>query len=198
MENPSLNPQQTLKQGLFEFYTAFQGIQLADGLNSVNMCVVNNAEYDLVYLIDLDGSFRPDLSMARSVSTLVASDNRMHMTFVIDRTKCSDNTIGCYTYCQDTCFRSMRYFVEGTGQANYKLKVCSRGNHSKCSLFKGGRRGDSGPHEFVAHLPNGQNYDAVFLNGQGQEITPSSVSEVVEKTFCDDSVFDVKLFATLA
>jgi hypothetical protein len=184
--------EQTLKQGLFEFYTAFERIKLADGLNSINMCVVNDQLYDLVYIIDLDGSFRPSQAVAPTVSSLVASDNRMHLTF-LDSTKCVDNTVGCYSYCHGTCFRSMRYYVEGPGQESYKLKVCSRSDHSRCSLFKGGRRGDVGPHEFTAHLPSGQLYDAVFLDGAGKEITPSTVSEVVEKTFCKSDTFEVLL-----
>ena len=157
------------------------------------MCVVNDVEYDLVYIIDLDGSFRPKQSVAPAVSTLVASDNQMHLTF-LDPSNCVDNTVGCYSYCQDTCFRSMRYYVEGPGQENYKLKVCSRSDHSRCSIFKGGRRGDEGPHEFTAHLPAGQLYDAVFLDGDGNEISPSSVSEVVEKTFCTNGIFEVLLW----
>jgi hypothetical protein len=156
------------------------------------MCVVTLPEYDMLYLIDIDGSFRPDQSLAPTVSSLVASDNHMHLTF-LDGTKCVDNLVGCYSYCRDTCFRSMRYYVEGPGQSSYKLKVCSRNSPSKCSLFKGGRRGNSGPHEFTAHLPDGQSYDAVFIDSQGNEITPSTITEVVEKTFCTGSTFDVKL-----
>ena len=181
-----------MKQGLFEFYTAFEKIKLADGLNSINMCVVTAREYEMLYLIDLDGSFRPDPSTAPTVSSLVASDNRMHLTF-LDGSKCVDNLTGCYSYCRDTCFRSMRYYVEGPGQSSYKLKVCSRNSRTKCSLFKGGRRDTSGPHEFTAHLPDGQNYDAFFVNAQGIEISPSTVTEVVEKTFCTGSTFDVRL-----
>jgi hypothetical protein len=167
-------------------------MKLSDGLNTINMCVVNEVEYELVYLIDLDGSFRPNPSIAPSVSTLVASDNGMGLTFV-DRSKCIDNTIGCYSYCRDTCFRSMRYYVEGPGQETYKVKVCSRTNRSKCSSFKGGRRGNIGPHEFTAHLPDGQSYDATFVDSQGIPVTPTTVTEVVEKTFCTSSVFEVKL-----
>ena len=156
------------------------------------MCVVTTQEYEMLYLIDLDGSFRPNPSIAPTVSSLVTSDNRMHLTF-LDASKCVDNVAGCYSFCHDTCFRSMRYYVEGPGQSNYKLKVCSRTNRSKCSLFKGGRRGNSGPHEFTAHLPDGQNYDAVFVDAQGNAITPSTVTEVVEKTFCTGNTFDVNL-----
>ena len=171
-------------------------MQLADGLNSINMCVVNQVEYDLVYIIDLDGSFRPNKVVAPKVSTLVASDNQMHLAFV-DPLKCAANTVGCYSYCHDICFRSMRYYVEGPGQASYKLKVCSSSDPSRCSLFKGGRRYNVGPHEFTAHLPAGQLYDAVFVDGLGNEITPTKVEEVVEKTFCDNGIFEVKLFGTL-
>ena len=172
-------------------------MKLADGANSINMCVVNTVEYDLLYLIDLDGTLRPNTVVAPTVSTLVASDNQMHLKFV-DPVKCVANTVGCYSYCHDTCFRSMRYYVEGPGQADYKLKVCSRSDHSRCSLFKGGRRGDAGSHEFTAHLPAGQLYDAVFLNGLGNEITPTRVEASVEKTFCTTGIFDVKLYSRLA
>ena len=160
------------------------------------MCVVTTAEYDLLYTIDLDGSFRPNLATAPTVSSLVASDNNMHLTF-LDPSKCVDNTVGCYSYCHDTCFRSMRYYVKGTGQESYKLKVCSRSDYSRCSLFKGGRRGDVGSHEFTAHLPSGQLYDAVFLDGDGNEITPSKVTEVVEKTFCTNGIFEVLLLKNM-
>jgi parallel beta-helix repeat protein len=188
---------QNLKQGLFEFYTAFSGMQLADGLGSINMCIINLPEFDFLYMIDLDGSFRPNQSVTPTISTLVASDNHEHLKF-LDPAKCSDNADGCYSYCQNTCFRSMHYYVQGVDQANYKLKVCSRTDHSRCTLFKGGRRETSGPHEFTAHLPSGGRYDAVFLDRTGREITPTSVTEVVELTFCPAGVFEVTLFETLS
>lgn len=171
-------------------------MKLADGINSINMCVIDRIEYDFLYIIDLDGSFRPNPAIAPSISTLVASDNQTHLTF-LDSSKCVDNTVGCYSFCHDTCFRSMRYEVEGPGQENYKLKVCSRAAPSKCALFKGGRRGDIGPHEFTAHLPTGQLYDAVFLDGLGNEIEPLKVEELVEKTFCTSGIFEVKLLGAL-
>jgi hypothetical protein len=191
-----VSPFQTLKQGLFEFYTGFEGTHLADGANSINMCIINQDQFDFLYLIDLDGSFRPNTSTIPTLSTLVASDNHEHLKF-LDKSKCSDNALGCYSYCQDTCFRSMRYYVEGADQANYMLKVCSRNDHELCTLFKGGRRGDVGAHEFTAHLPAGKLYDAVFLDALGREITPTTVREVVELTFCTEGVFEVTLFGKL-
>jgi hypothetical protein len=185
-------PLQNLKQGLFEFYTAFEGIRLTDGTNSIDMCVVNDTFHDFVYLIDLDGSFRPNPFIIPTLSTLVASDNKKHMTFV-NASKCTDNPVGCYSYCQDTCFRSMRYVVEDPEQGNFTVKVCSTINQTLCSSFKGGRRGDVGPHEFTIHLPVGQSYETVFVNSLGIEGTPSKVTESVEKTFCPEGPFSVTL-----
>jgi hypothetical protein len=181
-----------LKQGLFEFYTAFESIKLTDGANSIDMCVVNDTFHDFVYLIDLDGSFRPNPFVIPALSTLVASDNKKHMTFA-NASKCTDNPVGCYSYCQDTCFRSMRYVVEDPEQGNFTVKVCSTVNQTLCSSFKGGRRGDVGPHEFTIHLPVGQSYETVFVNSLGIEVTPSKVTESVEKTFCPEGPFSVTL-----
>jgi hypothetical protein len=165
---------------------------LADGVNTIDICVINDEFHDFVYLIDLDGSFRPDLLVPPTLSTLVASDSKKHMTFV-DVSKCTDNTVGCYSYCHDTCFRSMRYLVEDTEQANFTVEVCSRINPSLCSTFKGGRRGNVGPHEFTFHLPIGQEYDAIFINRLGMEVTPSKVTQSIEKTFCPQGEFSVTL-----
>jgi hypothetical protein len=75
--------------------------------------------------------------------------------------------------------------------------VCSRSDHSLCTLFKGGRRGNVGAIEYTAHLPAGNYYDAVFLDALGREVTPTTVTEVVELTFCNEEVFEVTLFGKL-
>jgi hypothetical protein len=182
---------QNLKQGLFESYYGFEGITYADGPDTINMCVINEVEYDFLYFIDLDGSFRPNTSISPSISTLVASDNKEHTRF-LDGVTCVDNAAGCYSYCPNVCFRSVRYVVTGPGQASYKLKVCRANDSSRCSLFKGGRRETSGPHEFTAHLPPGT-YTAVFLNAQGQVITPTTVVGSLEHTYCPVSQLEVTM-----
>jgi hypothetical protein len=75
--------------------------------------------------------------------------------------------------------------------------VCSRSDHSLCTLFKGGRRGNVGAIEYTAHLPAGNYYDAVFLDAFGREVIPTTVTEVVELTFCNEEVFEVTLFGKL-
>jgi hypothetical protein len=189
--------QQTLKQGLFEFYSSFQGMNVRDGVESIDMCIVNRDDFKMVYIIDRDGTLSPKKNSTQGPSTLVASDNRELLTFA-NTTKCTDVIKGCYQYCAETCFRSMRYSVTGNGQESYQLKVCRRDDRSKCALFGGGRRGTIGPHTYIAHLPAGFQYDAVFLDGSGQQITATTVLGELEPSFCPTGiVFDVTLFGRL-
>ena len=78
---------QTLKQGLFEFYASFQGITLQDGVESIDFCIVQEEEFDMVYVVDIDGSLRPSSVSTRGPSTLLASDDRQLLKFV-DTAKC--------------------------------------------------------------------------------------------------------------
>jgi hypothetical protein len=182
---------------LFEFYSSFQGMNVRDGVESIDMCIVNRDDFKMVYIIDLDGTLRPKNVSTQGPSTLVASDNRELLAFA-NITKCTDVIKGCYQYCAETCFRSMRYSVTGNGQESYQLKVCRRDDRSKCALFGGGRRGTVGPHTYIAHLPAGFQYDAVFLDGSGQQITATTVLGEFEPTFCPTgAVFDVTLFGSL-
>jgi hypothetical protein len=187
---------QTLKQGLFEVYTTFSGIRVNP--NTINMCIVQEEMFDMVYINNIDGSMRPSTVTTASPSSLLASDNQVLSTF-LNRSKCTDVPSGCYQYCTDTCYRSMRYSIAGTNPETYQLKVCQRDNHSKCVLYGGGRRQEVETLTvFTAHLPIGLAYDAVFLNANGLEITPSSVTSQYEPTFCSmDARFEVTLYPNM-
>jgi hypothetical protein len=163
-----------------------------DGAESINLCIVEEEQFQMVYIIDLDGTLSPEFNSTKGPSTLLASDNDELMKFV-DIAKCRAVPEGCYNYCKDTCFRSVLYVVDGEVQQNYMLKICPRDNHSQCSLFPGGRRGDTGPHEFTAHLPDGRFYDAVFVDTAGQAVTPTTVTGSYDEPYCSRGKFEVTL-----
>lgn len=169
--------------GLFEFYTSFKNIALPDGAESIDMCIVESEDVNMAYIVDVDGNLRPKSVSTTGPSTLLASDGGQLLKFV-DTTKCTDVAVGCYSYCQETCFRSVRYTVTGAGQENYRLKVCLQGDNSQCTLFTGGRRGNDGPHVYAAHLPVGKSYDAVFVDSTNSVITPDTLEAQYEESFC--------------
>jgi hypothetical protein len=188
---------------MFEFYTSFEKMKNTDGADSINFCIVNQTAFESLYLIDLDGTLRPSslVNTPRGASTLLANDNRQLDRFVSPTAaKCQSVPAGCYQYCPDTCFRSMRYEAYINKPTNPKLKVCLRGNNSLCSLFPAGRRTTTDPWTFTAHLPEGQLYDAVFVDGSnGTEFSAPAVLQEVEPSLCPpgNSTFNVTLYSSL-
>lgn len=173
---------------------------------SVNLCVVDSsASIKMIYVIDLDGSLGPSTVASKGPSTLLASDDSSLLTFV-NTSKCTYVAGGCYNYCQDTCFRSVRYSFEGSGQESLTLKVCKIDNTSLCSNFTGGRRySRSGsdysryePHVYIAHLPVGFSYSAIFLDSSGLDVTAGTLYESDEDgTACSDAVFSITYVGSL-
>ena len=182
-----------MKQGLFEFYSSFQEIRIHDGPASIDFCIVNEDEYTMVYTIDLDGSMKPTIALQNTnASTLVGSDDGRLLAFV-DLSKCTKVEAGCYSYCSDTCFRSMRFELDVPFTEKYSLKVCLRDDHSNCTMFEGGRRATVNSYTLIAHLPVGNTYDAIFVSTNGNKMSPS-FQQSMEESFCPpDSLYDVTI-----
>ena len=176
-----------------------------DGADSINFCIINQPTFQSMYLIDLDGTLRPSSIAAapRGASTLLANDDRQLDRFVSSSNKCTTVAAGCYQYCPNTCFRSMRYDAFTTvTSAPPQLKVCLRGNRSVCSLFPAGRRATTDPWTFTAHLPDGGLYDAVFVNattGAEMAVSTNGVVQEVEPSLCPpgSATFNVTLYTSL-
>jgi hypothetical protein len=191
---------------LFEFYSKFQGIRFysntsgvttLDRDKSLNLCLVQSDAFKMIYVVDLDGSLGPSNILTSGPSTLLASDDQQLLEFV-DVTKCTYVDSGCYNYCQDTCFRSVRYSYTGPEQANLMLKVCREDDPSQCSSFPGGRRGNAGAHAYVAHLPVGISYNTVLVHSIiGDEIKSGSLVESYEDaSACPEGIFNITYIGT--
>jgi hypothetical protein len=192
----------TLKDGQFELYTLFQGVKLTDGYQSIDFCSTDTAGIDTVYLLDGDGSLSPPSVKPKGMSVLLSNGPDIQRFVTVS--KCTKVDYGCYTYCPDTCYRSTRFEIQGEGTDNYKLKVCKRGDLSTCAFFYGSRRENANaggyldPRTFIAHLPTGGAYDAVFLDNAGLEIAAPQLLQEAEKSFCSSSdYFDLKLYEKL-
>ena len=137
----------------------------------------------MIYVSDSDGSLGPSTMLRQAPSTLLASDSDKLLAFV-NVTNCVYVRAGCYNYCKNTCFRSVRYSYEGVGQENLTLQVCKRDDPTLCTTFPGGRRGDRGAHAYIAHLPVGGTYVANLLDSSGAEITSGTLNESYEPSSC--------------
>jgi hypothetical protein len=188
-----------LEENQFEQFATFRNIHLEDGVNKIDFCLAEDAGIDTVHWVDYDGSFRPPNTAQPTEASTVLSNGPDIMRFV-DRTKCTVNTNGCYSYCRNTCFRSVRYEIKGTSMDGYLLKACRKNDSLNCSIFQGSRRGPTDPRTFLAHLPVGNSYNLVFLDKSGREVTTTSeLKEIPVASLCPASsgTFVVDLVAKL-
>ena len=119
--------------------STFERTQLPEGPSFVDMCLIESETFDMLYINDMNANLRPAsmTSALKTSATLIASDNSELLKFV-NPTKCVSVPEGCYSYCRDTCFRTMRFEVAGL--ASWKVKLCIQGQPSVCVLYKAGRR----------------------------------------------------------
>lgn len=183
---------QTLKQGIFETISALDKIQLPEGLPLIDMCLIESSTFDMLYINDLKSSLRPaSMNVASTVSsTLIASDNNELLKFV-QPSKCVSVPEGCYSYCRDTCFRTVR--VKMPAQSSWKLKLCAQGvTPAACVLYKLGRRG-GGDYTAMVHAPVGQSYSASIVDSAGKTVVPTSQQVYYEENHCGTSRFQFSL-----
>jgi hypothetical protein len=182
----------TLKQSVFDSLTTFEDVLLAEGSNVIDFCAASMAAdpIDNVYLIDRDGSLRPSSRTSTGPSSLISDSSKMRA--FVSAARCTEVSGRCYIYCENTCFRSVRFEVNPRGSEKFKLKVCSTLDAKKCTSFTGSLQFNVNapyseyPRMFFAHLPPGS-YRAVFLNELGEQAWPSFVRQEFEEALCPAS-----------
>ena len=159
--------------------------------DSISFCDLAGTDIETVYLVDKSGDIAPSGLNPRSASSLLSTgENILHF---VDHSNCNVIEKGCYTYCQNTCFQSIRYEIEGFATDNYELKVCDANDPDDCAFFFGSRRengnrnGNRDPRTFIAHVPSGRHYKATFLTNTGRTYTPTDLRIFYEESRCPDS-----------
>lgn len=158
---------------------------------SINLCDANNARtpIDDIYFVDQDGSLAPPSLTQKPSGYSTLMFNGENIRRFTNNQLCSTVEGGCYTYCRDTCFQSVRIEVDPQGTENLALEVRRRG-HGGTAVFRGARRANgnrgaaSEPRTFIAHLPTKEFYNARFINRNGMEVRPTVRSIEYEDSLC--------------
>lgn len=165
---------------------------MPEGPSLVDMCLVDTATFDMLYINDMNADFRPaSMNFALGTSaTLIASDNNELLKFV-NPSKCVLVPEGCYSYCRDTCFRTLRFEI--LGLASWKVKLCLQGSApSLCVLYKAGRRGGA-EYTIMVHAPVGQSYSATIVDKEGKTVVPKLQKVFFEENYCGATRFQVSV-----
>jgi hypothetical protein len=183
---------QTLKQGILETMSTFEHIHMPEGPSLVDMCLINSATFDMLYFNDINADFRPpSMKIASTTSaTLIASDNNELLKFV-NPSKCVSVPEGCYSYCRDTCFRTLRFEI--LGLASWRVKLCLQDSSpSLCVMYKAGRRGGV-EYSIMVHAPVGQSYIATIVDKTGKTVVPKLQKVFFEQNNCGGTRFQVSV-----
>jgi hypothetical protein len=177
----------------FDLFTTFAKMSFEEGAQKINFCDANAMNITSFYT-DLDGSFNPT-SSKRSTHPATILSNVPTMLHFVDDKKCTEVLASCYSYCENTCFRSIRYDVDPAGTDDYLVRACSATDPRDCVDFPGYFRGDdpttsARSRMFNVYLPKGK-YTTTFVNWKGEKVWPSYVREFYEyDEVCPDSFED--------
>mmetsp|Transcript_81410 Transcript_81410/g.217728 ORF Transcript_81410/g.217728 Transcript_81410/m.217728 type:complete len:1270 (-) Transcript_81410:160-3969(-) len=163
----------------FEMFSRYTGVTVAD-TDVINFCSGKSAGADDVYVTDSTGTLLDGTDNTPS-TLMVNSPEMMHF---VEPSVCTENKDRCYTYCSDTCIRTVHYYVPESQSQDYTLKVCDRGNTSDCIELSGHvHSSHRWPRRFAVHVPSGRQYDAVFLN-KGVPVYPTNVDIEFQEKLC--------------
>jgi len=190
-----LHLDQNTRTTQFDAYTSIAGVSVVPYLTDpIDFCDASNATVVNVYISDLDGSL--SLFSTASPSTLIS----LHpiMQAFVDPAQCKDNKRRCYTYCNNTCFRTARFSIDPANTENHKLKVCKQGDSPSCIEILGYCKNQDTftKRVFLAHLPRGS-YDVVLLDRFGSATWPAFVDVHLEVALCPTAFSDDDIHLTV-
>lgn len=189
-----------VRSGKFDYFTVMSDIAQEDGSIPVDMCDAGYEGVNDIYLTDLGGYASTTTRNVGGASSVII-DGSPILSFIPDEL-CTPYPDQCLLYCENTCLRTVTYAVNPASTENFKLRVCSKEDTNRCSVFEESfwyRDYDNEfetlmyntraerPRYFTATLPKGS-YRADFLDAGNNVVWPTFVTETYEKAMCPDAL----------
>ncbi len=187
----------------WDYWTAIENSQTeaVDLANIANFCKAAAKNIPDSYITDHDSAFGASLGISGGISTIMTyTDTQTKMQAFVEATSCHDFAEQCFSYCEDTCLRTMTVRVDPSVSPDYKLKICKG---STCEtynnwLYNSGSSANWADafRTFSPALPSGS-YTAEFLDENNDVSWPRGVNITYEYDTCNgnglaegDVVFD--------
>lgn len=141
------------------------------------------------YITDSDSAFGAALGVSGGgVSTIMTYTNTLKkLQSFVEPTLCTDYPENCFSYCENTCLRTVTVRVDPTVSPDYKLKICKKDDTSKCETYDNWlNTGDLDDRYriFSPALPEGS-YSAEFVDEFGDVSWPRGVNVTYEHDTCN-------------
>jgi hypothetical protein len=156
--------------------------QIANFCRAVNVGIADS------YIIDKDSAFGEALGSTGGPSTIMTHTNtHTKLQSFVEPTLCHDYPENCYSYCENTCLRTVTFRVDPSISDEHKLKICKKNDPlNRCEIFDNWYNHDTLDRFriFSPALPAGS-YSAEFLDELNQVTWPRGLNITYEVDMCN-------------
>jgi hypothetical protein len=178
-----------VRRGTWDYWTTLENSQVEDasGSHVANFCRAVARGITDSYIIDKNTAFGAssgsDINAGPSTIMTYTESNKKLQAFV-EPTLCSNYPDNCFSYCENTCLRTMTLRVDPA--TNYKLKICKKDDTQSCETFDSMLINDHSDRYRIYNpaLPGGS-YTAAFLDDTDQVGMPRGVNMTYDADMCD-------------
>jgi len=177
-----------VRVGSWDYWTTLEG-STVDGVSEgqiANFCRAVNVGIADSYIIDKDSAFRDSLGSTGPSTIMTHTNTHTKLQSFIDPTMCQDYPENCYSYCENTCLRTVTFRVDPSISDEHKLKICKKDDPlNRCEIFDNWYNHDTLDRFriFSPGLPVGS-YTAEFLH-DNQVTWPRGLNVTYEVDMCN-------------
>jgi len=178
-----------VRVGTWNYWTTLEDSTADDGSEGyiANFCRAVNVGIKDSYIIDKSSAFGNAVDSIVGPSTIMTyTKTHTKMQTFIEPTLCNDNPENCYSYCENTCLRTVSFRMDPAPiTEKYRLKICKKKDQlNRCDIFNSRYDNDSRLRIFSPALPAGS-YNAEFLDDVDQITWPRGVNITYEPDMCE-------------
>jgi len=176
--------------GTWDYWTSLEDSKV-EGVSKgqiANFCRSLNVGITDSYIVDKNSAFGGPGSSAGQPSTIIThSSTHTKLQSFIEPTLCDDHPDNCFSYCENTCLRTVSFRVDPSISDDHKLKICKKNDpQNRCEIFDNWYNNDERDRFriFSPALPAGS-YSAEFLSDTNQVFWPRGLNVTYEVDMCD-------------
>jgi len=176
--------------GSWDYWTSLEEskVEGASEGHIANFCRAVNVGIADSYIIDKNSAFGEAFGSLDGPSTIMTYTNtNTKMQTFVEPTLCHDYPENCFSYCENTCLRTVTYRVDPAMSEKHKLKICKKNDlQNRCEIFNSWYNPDTKDRFriFSPALPTGS-YSAEFLDELDQVTWPRGLNITYETDMCN-------------
>jgi len=175
-----------VRVGTWDYWTYLENSKVDDVSKGhiANFCRAVNVGITDSYIIDKNSAFGGTTGTS-TIMSYTTTHNKLQA--FVEPTLCHDHPENCFSYCENTCLRTVTFRVDPGVSEGYKLKVCKKNDsQNRCETFQNRYNHDSVDRFriFSPALPAGT-YTAEFLDELDQVSWPRGLNVTYEVDMCD-------------